>query len=128
MRTFYLPVLCSFAFQNKTFSWNKNKGSHGYDNRLLSMKPIFMAQGPDIKRGYEIEPFMSLDLYPLTATLLGITPAPNNGTLRIVQDMIRKYTPRTKAVIEANNAPVATPVFGISLMTTTSLTLWRCLA
>ncbi|KAL4227311.1 Bis(5'-adenosyl)-triphosphatase enpp4 [Mactra antiquata] len=57
------------------------KGAHGYDNRLQSMKPIFYARGPNIRSNTTAFPFNSVDIYPLICELLGITPAPNNGTL-----------------------------------------------
>ncbi|KAL3875740.1 hypothetical protein ACJMK2_033661 [Sinanodonta woodiana] len=64
------------------------RGSHGYDNRLSSMKPIFYARGPDFKRNYLARPFNSIDLYPLMCKLLGIDPAPNNGTLDNTADIL----------------------------------------
>lgn len=57
------------------------KGTHGYDNALSSMKPIFYSRGPNIRAGYKSFPFNSVDIYPLVCELLGIPPSPNNGTL-----------------------------------------------
>ncbi|KAK3592419.1 hypothetical protein CHS0354_036049 [Potamilus streckersoni] len=64
------------------------KGAHGYDNQLSSMKPIFYARGPDFRRNYLAKPFNSIDLYPLMCKLLGIKPAPNNGTLDNTADIL----------------------------------------
>jgi len=52
------------------------------------MKPIFYARGPNIKQGYRAKPFNSVDIYPLVCELLGIKPAPNNGTLDNTKDFI----------------------------------------
>ena len=87
-------------------SWNTDKGAHGYDNMLMSMKPIFLAKGPDIRQGYRVDPFMSLDIYPLTAKLLGIEPAPNNGTLSIVKDILRENEPKSVAVKSPDSGAV----------------------
>ncbi|XP_045196837.2 bis(5'-adenosyl)-triphosphatase enpp4-like [Mercenaria mercenaria] len=72
--------------------YKNEKGAHGYDNELSSMKPIFYARGPNVKSGYEASPFNSVDIYPLMCELLGIEPAANNGTLDIVQNFIVKET------------------------------------
>ena len=64
------------------------KGDHGYDNHLPSMKPIFFARGPNIKKKYKVSPFNSVDIYPLVAALLGVQPGPHNGTLENVKDFI----------------------------------------
>lgn len=64
------------------------KGTHGYDNHLSSMKPIFFARGPKTKRNVTVTPFNSVDIYALVAELLGIPPGPHNGTLENVKDFI----------------------------------------
>ena len=64
------------------------KGTHGYDNHLQSMKPIFFARGPNIKTNYSASPFNSVDIYSLVAELLGVTPGPHNGTLDNTKDFI----------------------------------------
>ena len=46
------------------------------------MKAIFLARGPHFKTDLQMsEPIINLDIYPLIAHLLGIEPAPNNGSL-----------------------------------------------
>ncbi|ESO96943.1 hypothetical protein LOTGIDRAFT_214482 [Lottia gigantea] len=57
------------------------RGNHGYDNRLLDMRPIFVAQGPNFKDNYKTNSINSVDIYPMLCALLGIQPAPHNGTL-----------------------------------------------
>lgn len=63
-----------------------DKGDHGYNNALLSMKPIFM--GPNIRRNYQVSVFKNVDIYPLVCELLQLPPAANNGSLRRVQSFI----------------------------------------
>ncbi|XP_060080449.1 ectonucleotide pyrophosphatase/phosphodiesterase family member 5-like [Ylistrum balloti] len=56
-------------------------GDHGYDNSLITMQPIFYAMGPNFHSGFSAPPFRTIDIYPMICKLLGIPPAPNNGTL-----------------------------------------------
>lgn len=57
-----------------------NRGSHGYDNTLPSMRAVFVAAGPSFRRGATLPAFDNVDVYPLLATLLGLAPARNDGT------------------------------------------------
>jgi hypothetical protein len=43
---------------------------------LPSMRAIFLATGPGIKRGLTIAPFENIHVYSLMTDLLGIVPAP----------------------------------------------------
>ncbi|KAH9520355.1 Ectonucleotide pyrophosphatase/phosphodiesterase member 5 [Bulinus truncatus] len=68
----------------------KYYGDHGYDNDLLSMKPLFIASGPDFKTGGQrVEPIQSVDIYPLICHLLDIPAAPNNGSLERAKSLLR---------------------------------------
>jgi predicted AlkP superfamily pyrophosphatase or phosphodiesterase len=53
-----------------------SQGQHGFDNMLPSMRAIFLATGPGIKRGLTIAPFENIHVYSLMTDLLGIVPAP----------------------------------------------------
>jgi len=66
------------------------RGMHGYDNALVSMRALFVAHGPAFRRGVETEPFESVHLYELIATVLGIEPAPNDGNPEALQDVLRR--------------------------------------
>ncbi|KAJ1982424.1 hypothetical protein H4R34_001717 [Dimargaris verticillata] len=81
-------------------------GEHGYDNGLLSMRAIFLAQGPSFTKNHRLwgrpiqaryperlgqdeasqllpplhPPFPNVEVYNLLCQLLAIPPAPNNGT------------------------------------------------
>merc|ERR1711892_780107 len=62
------------------------KGQHGWRPDVTDMHPIFMAKGPDfVRQRQPLEPFPNVDLYPLCCHLLQINPAPNNGSLTVVQ-------------------------------------------
>lgn len=65
-----------------------NKGDHGFHNGEMDMKTIFRAFGPDFKKNYLAEPFDSINIYPLMCKLLGVTPAPNNGSLTFTEGML----------------------------------------
>ena len=60
----------------------RGHGSHGYDNYLPNMKPIFLARGPHFRSGgVTVPPITNRDIYPLVAHMLDAPPAPNNGSL-----------------------------------------------
>ncbi|XP_059174775.1 ectonucleotide pyrophosphatase/phosphodiesterase family member 5-like [Physella acuta] len=65
------------------------KGSHGYDNGILNMKPIFLANGPSFKSGAIVPPIQSVDLYTLVCHILKIKPMPNNGSLERILPLLR---------------------------------------
>ncbi len=58
-----------------------SRGEHGYDNLAPTMRALFVARGPSIRRGVTLAPFPNVDVYPLLAYLLGIDPLPNDGHL-----------------------------------------------
>ena len=58
-----------------------NHGSHGYDPALPSMRATFVAAGPAFRPGITLPAVDNVDVYPLLAHLLGVAPAPNDGTL-----------------------------------------------
>ncbi len=73
-----------------SFDANRYRGAtHGYDNQLLSMRALFIAQGPAFRSGLTVEPFQSIHLYELLCAVLGLTPAPNDGSLDSVRVMLR---------------------------------------
>lgn len=55
------------------------RGSHGFDPALPSMRALFVARGPSFVPGTRLPAFDNVDVYPLLARLLGVTPAPNDG-------------------------------------------------
>ncbi|XP_046361866.2 ectonucleotide pyrophosphatase/phosphodiesterase family member 5-like [Haliotis rufescens] len=57
-------------------------GNHGWDNSLQDMHPFFLAMGPSFKAGASVDILNNVDVYPLMCHLLGLEPAPNNGSLQ----------------------------------------------
>ncbi|XP_071090692.1 glycerophosphocholine cholinephosphodiesterase ENPP6-like [Haliotis cracherodii] len=83
---------------NKTKQATKTtKATHGYDNALMSMKPIFLAKGPNFKTNFASDPIQNVDIYPLVCKLLNIEPAPNNGSLDRVNVFIQDTPPISEA-------------------------------
>lgn len=62
----------------KTFPY----GTHGYLNDYEEMNAFFVAFGPAFKKGYVISTdyIQNIDIYPLMCHILGVDPAPNNGS------------------------------------------------
>ena len=70
-------------------AWFISEGGHGYDpDQVHDMYPLFIAYGPAFKPGYKARPFNMVDIYPLICHVLGVKPAPNNGTLDNVRQML----------------------------------------
>ena len=69
----------------------KPGGAHGFDPYINDMHVMFRAIGPDFKKGYlKSDKFQNVCVYPLLAHLLGITPAPNDGNLDAVKDILNE--------------------------------------
>ncbi len=68
---------------------NPVKGEHGFAPEAPEMRAVFVAAGPSFKRGVVLPAFDNVDVYPLLARLLGIQPAPNDGTLASTQPALR---------------------------------------
>ena len=71
------------------------RGTHGYDPQLMSMRAIFIAAGPAFKRGATVAPFENVSIYNVLAHILHVTPAPNDGDPSIVRALLREDTPAT---------------------------------
>jgi len=63
-------------------------GAHGYDNADSTMRALFLASGPAFRRGVVAEPFSNLHVYELICRILGLTPAPNDGSLDSVRALL----------------------------------------
>ena len=74
---------------SRTNTYRSNIGVHGYDNKYREMHQLFLATGPSFKAGEEIfETFSSVNVYPLICSILGLSPAPNNGSLANVANLL----------------------------------------
>lgn len=63
-------------------------GAHGYDPYDPEMKAFFLASGPAFKTGKIIPPFELVHIYELMSTLLGLTPAPNDGDPEVLRPIL----------------------------------------
>jgi predicted AlkP superfamily pyrophosphatase or phosphodiesterase len=64
-------------------------GTHGFDNLLPSMGALFVASGPAFRQGVVVPPFQNVHVYALLAGLLGVTPAPNDGSPDSTRALLR---------------------------------------
>ncbi len=65
-------------------------GDHGYDNFNTDMHAIFYATGPAFKKGHLHPTFNNVDLYPLMAHILQLTPAEVDGKFGNVEGMLEE--------------------------------------
>ncbi|KAM0255819.1 hypothetical protein ACHAQJ_005406 [Trichoderma viride] len=61
------------------------RGLHGYDHEHPLMRAIFIARGPAFPHpaNSQVDAFQNIEVYNLLCDSLGLTPKPNNGTLRL---------------------------------------------
>jgi predicted AlkP superfamily pyrophosphatase or phosphodiesterase len=65
-------------------------GNHGFDNIQPGMRATFLAAGPAFRRGAILEPFQNIHVYSLLCAVLGVRPAPNDGTLDSLRAALRQ--------------------------------------
>jgi predicted AlkP superfamily pyrophosphatase or phosphodiesterase len=100
-----IPAIVALADEGWTVSsharYDRNPsraggGEHGYDNTLPGMGALFIASGPAFKSGLVVKPFQNIHVYDLMAHILGLRPAPNDGSLDSTSAML-KVPPKTRA-------------------------------
>ncbi|KAF4629367.1 hypothetical protein G7Y89_g8777 [Cudoniella acicularis] len=71
------------------------RGLHGYDHEHPLMRAIFVARGPAFPHApnSRVEPFQNIEVYNIVCDSLGLTPKPNNGTLRLPLSTIGLHSP-----------------------------------
>uniref|UniRef100_A0A8K9XC59 SMB domain-containing protein n=1 Tax=Oncorhynchus mykiss TaxID=8022 RepID=A0A8K9XC59_ONCMY len=79
-------------------------GDHGFDNKITSMRTIFLGYGPSFMFQTKVAEFENIELYNVMCDLLGLVPAPNNGTHGSLNDML-KAPPFTPIMPEEVTAP-----------------------
>lgn len=89
------------------------KGTHGWLPSLASMHPFFIAQGPAFKKDYKSGPLEMVDIYPLMCHLLGIDPAPNNGSLDRISHLLK--TPPLSHGYSLNAGEIIALVIGTAI-------------
>uniref|UniRef100_A0A8C0XG39 Ectonucleotide pyrophosphatase/phosphodiesterase family member 2 n=1 Tax=Castor canadensis TaxID=51338 RepID=A0A8C0XG39_CASCN len=65
------------------------QGDHGFDNKVNSMQTVFVGYGPTFKYKTKVPPFENIELYNVMCDLLGLKPAPNNGTHGSLNHLLR---------------------------------------
>ncbi len=67
-------------------------GEHGFDPEATDdMHGVFYAAGPSFKKGYTLPPFENIHVYPLIATLLGISEWPKiDGRKEVLIDILNE--------------------------------------
>uniref|UniRef100_A0A7M4FVS1 Autotaxin n=1 Tax=Crocodylus porosus TaxID=8502 RepID=A0A7M4FVS1_CROPO len=84
-------------------------GDHGYDNKINSMQTVFIGYGPTFKYKTKVPPFENIELYNIMCDLLGLKPAPNNGTHGSLNHLLR-----TNAYKPVMPDEVARPLYPIA--------------
>ncbi|CAI5980794.1 unnamed protein product [Closterium sp. NIES-64] len=79
-----IPAILALADEGYSVVYHHSSawdgGMHGYDNRLPSMRSIFMARGPRFASHRRIPTFRNTELYNVITSILEIQPASNNGS------------------------------------------------
>lgn len=79
-------TLTTRAYRPKTPEW----GNHGFDPYSPEMAAVFVAHGPAFRAGVTLPAFDNVSVYPLLASLLGVTPANGDGDLRDVAEALTR--------------------------------------
>ena len=56
------------------------------------MAALFVANGPAFRHGVTLPTFDNVDVYPLLARLVGVTPQPNDGNLADLAPALARLT------------------------------------
>jgi len=64
--------------------------THGYDNDAVNMQSLFIATGPGFTANRTIDTMNSVDVYALVCYRLGVSAAPNNGSLDTLLPYLRR--------------------------------------
>jgi predicted AlkP superfamily pyrophosphatase or phosphodiesterase len=66
------------------------RGTHGYDPEDRNMHALFIAAGPELKRGFVAPALDNVDAYDFFCRILKLKPAPNDGNERATESFFRK--------------------------------------
>ncbi|RXN30757.1 ectonucleotide pyrophosphatase phosphodiesterase family member 1 [Labeo rohita] len=89
-------------------------GFHGSDNVFKNMQAIFIGHGPGILSKTTVVPFENIEVYNLLCDLLGIPPAPNNGTHGSLNHLLKNPPHQPVFPAERSAPSTCTPVGGSS--------------
>ncbi|KAK1142107.1 hypothetical protein N8T08_008190 [Aspergillus melleus] len=101
------------------------KGIHGYDHEHPLMRAIFVARGPSFphERNSRLEPFQNVNVYNIICDTLGITPLPNNGTLRLPLKPVGIHSDENSPPLDNPPDPPASSPTAIVTPTKTPVTI-----
>jgi predicted AlkP superfamily pyrophosphatase or phosphodiesterase len=80
----------TFAEMQAKGDAKNSSGGHGYDNRLRSMRAIFIAHGESFKKGKVVAPFENIQVYNIMTRILGLKPASNDGGYRAARAVLKR--------------------------------------
>ena len=64
-------------------------GEHGYSPYdMPSMRAIFFAEGPDIRRGVTLKPFENVNVFPLVTKILGLESPKVDGSANVLSTIL----------------------------------------
>ncbi|HVU16976.1 MAG TPA: alkaline phosphatase family protein [Candidatus Didemnitutus sp.] len=66
------------------------RGNHGYDPAAPDMGALFVADGPSFQHGKTIDDVDNVDIYNLLCAEMKITPAPNDGSQKLVDEVLAR--------------------------------------
>lgn len=81
--------------------WKRPRGDHGYDNFLPEMRPIFIARGPNFKKGVQMQPCEIINYYSLISTLTNITVNPSNSSIECFKQFINVHSSSDSVISSA---------------------------
>jgi predicted AlkP superfamily pyrophosphatase or phosphodiesterase len=84
-------------------------GEHGYDNAVKDTWGIFIAHGPAFRSGMRIRPFENIHIYSAMCSILGLQPAPNDGSLAVLAPALRGTAPPRLQTIPQTSLPRTAP-------------------
>lgn len=94
------PIVCQvdpgWRLQSRGYAAQAQpvKGEHGYAPEAVSMRAVFVADGPSFADGASMPAFDNVDVYPLLARVLGIEPASHDGDARTFDRVLEPATAR----------------------------------
>uniref|UniRef100_A0A4W5JUK2 Ectonucleotide pyrophosphatase/phosphodiesterase 2 n=1 Tax=Hucho hucho TaxID=62062 RepID=A0A4W5JUK2_9TELE len=96
------PGKCGFA------------GDHGYDNKINSMQTIFFGYGPMFKFKTKVPVFENIELYNVMCDLLGLKPAPNNGTHGSLNHLLKSPVHKPTMPEEVSKPTISGPIITLT--------------
>lgn len=66
------------------------RGNHGFDPYSPEMEAVFVAHGPDIRRGVSLPVFDNVSVQPLLGALIGIDVPPGDGRLADTREALAR--------------------------------------